>query len=405
MRKLQTKDNRKANTGITLITLVITIAVLAILAGVSLNAILGDDGILDIAQQRSDETQEKTAKSEMQQLVLEYQLSRSEETLEEFLKEKIPDRIDKVTNNGDNTLTMEKDGYKMVVNNVAGIPKITVGTANVVANGDGTGEALGEASTYLGNTLYITFSHSITGGTTTVEPPIPYTVTENGTYTFTVTGTVNEKEYVKKINVTVDQFKPITITYDANGGSNSPNEQKKDMGVNATLTSQIPKKEGYSFKSWNTMSDGSGVSFERGATYTQDESIKLYAQWKQMVTKTYSVGSTSSSSSEVYTGGTTREIISYGNCNIIPTKFTCLFQCGNVNATKTSTATFTVQGYTNGEWKTIFTKTATRPTYGAQYTVYEGTENYNTSEIYTDFKVIFTSTDNERLVYGSILIY
>lgn len=178
MRKLQTKDNRKANTGITLITLVITIAVLAILAGVSLDAILGDDGILDIAQQRSDETQEKTAKSEMQQLVLEYQLSRSEETLEEFLKEKIPDRIDKVTNNGDNTLTMEKEGYKMLVNNIAGIPKITVGTANVVANSDGTGEALGEASTYLGNTLYITFSHSITGGTTTVEPPIPCTVTK-----------------------------------------------------------------------------------------------------------------------------------------------------------------------------------------------------------------------------------
>ena len=104
----------------------------------------------------------------------------------------------------------------MLVNNIAGIPKITVGTANVVANSDGTGEALGEASTYLGNTLYITFSHSITGGTTTVEPPIPCTVTKNGTYTFTVTGTVNEKEYVKKINVTVDQFKPITITYDAN---------------------------------------------------------------------------------------------------------------------------------------------------------------------------------------------
>ena len=207
MRKLQTKDNRKANTGITLITLVITIAVLAILAGVSLNAILGDDGILDIAQQRSDETQEKTAQSEMQQLVLEYQLSRSEETLEEFLKEKIPDRIDKVTNNGDNTLTMEKDGYKMVVNNVAGIPKITVGTANVVANGDGTGEALGEASTYLGNTLYITFSHSITGGTTTVEPSIPYAVTANGTYKFTVTGTVNEKSYTKEVSVTVNQFK------------------------------------------------------------------------------------------------------------------------------------------------------------------------------------------------------
>ena len=214
MRKLQTKDNRKANTGITLITLVITIAVLAILAGVSLNAILGDDGILDIAQQRSDETQEKTAKSEMQQLVLEYQLSRSEETLEEFLKEKIPDRIDKVTNNGDNTLTMEKDGYTLTVDNttkkdddVNPKPTLTIGTAKVVANSDGTGDSLGEASTYLGNTLYIIFSHSITEGTTTVEPSIPYAVTANGTYKFKITGSVNGTTYTKEVSVEVNQFK------------------------------------------------------------------------------------------------------------------------------------------------------------------------------------------------------
>ena len=214
MRKLQTKDNRKANTGITLITLVITIAVLAILAGVSLDAILGDDGILDIAQQRSDETQEKTAKSEMQQLVLEYQLSRSEETLEEFLKEKIPDRIDKVTNNGDNTLTMEKDGYTLTVDNttkkdddVNPKPTLTIGTAKVVANSDGTGDSLGEASTYLGNTLYIIFSHSITEGTTTVEPSIPYAVTANGTYKFKITGSVNGTTYTKEVSVEVNQFK------------------------------------------------------------------------------------------------------------------------------------------------------------------------------------------------------
>ena len=214
MRKLQTKDNKKANTGITLITLVITIAVLAILAGVSLDAILGDDGILDIAQQRSDETQEKTAQSEMQQLMLEYQLSRSEETLEKFLKEKIPDRIDKVTNNGDNTLTMEKDGYTLTVDNttkkdddVNPKPTLTIGTAKVVANSDGTGDSLGEASTYLGNTLYIIFSHSITEGTTTVEPSIPYAVTANGTYKFKITGSVNGTTYTKEVSVEVNQFK------------------------------------------------------------------------------------------------------------------------------------------------------------------------------------------------------
>ena len=66
--------------------------------------------------------------------------------------------------------------------------------SKVVANSDGTGSAITDAnSVYLGNTLYITFSHSITGGTTVVDKTIPYAVTANGTYTFTVTGTVNGK--------------------------------------------------------------------------------------------------------------------------------------------------------------------------------------------------------------------
>ena len=48
---------------------------------------------------------------------------------------------------------------------------------------------------------------SISGGTTTVSPEVPYAVTENGTYKFTVTGTVNGTTYTKEVSVTVNQFK------------------------------------------------------------------------------------------------------------------------------------------------------------------------------------------------------
>ena len=89
-------------------------------------------------------------------------------------------------------------------------PEITVGEIKVVADSTGTGSAITDAnSVYLGNTLYITFSHSITGGTTTVDKIIPYAVTKNGTYTFTVTGTVNGKSYTKNVSVTVNQFKDV----------------------------------------------------------------------------------------------------------------------------------------------------------------------------------------------------
>ena len=48
---------------------------------------------------------------------------------------------------------------------------------------------------------------TISGGTTTVSPEVPYAVTENGTYKFTVTGTVNGTTYTKEVSVTVNQFK------------------------------------------------------------------------------------------------------------------------------------------------------------------------------------------------------
>ena len=48
---------------------------------------------------------------------------------------------------------------------------------------------------------------TISGGTTTVSPQVPYAVTENGTYKFTVTGTVNGTAYTKEVSVEVNQFK------------------------------------------------------------------------------------------------------------------------------------------------------------------------------------------------------
>ena len=210
--------------GITLVALVVTIVVLLILAGVSINAVLGDNGIIKQSKLATEETSEKVAREEIKRIVTEYELTSRSQTLEEFLKTKIPDRIDSVINNGDGTLTVTKNGYAVTVNNKQNssngpgsggstggetqTPEITIGEAKVVANSDGTGSAITDAaSVYLGDTLYITFSHSITGGTTTVDKTIPYAVTKNGTYKFTVTGTVNGTAYTKEVSVEVNQFK------------------------------------------------------------------------------------------------------------------------------------------------------------------------------------------------------
>ena len=211
--------------GITLITLAITIVVLIILAGVSINAVMGDDGIIKKAHNSANLTKEAEVKEAINRTILEFYLTNDYETLEDFLKAKVTEgKIDSVTKNADGTLTVKKGEYSVTVENKTNssggsssggstggetqTPEITIGEAKVVANSDGTGSAITDAaSVYLGNTLYITFSHSITGGTTTVDKTIPYAVTANGTYTFTVTGIVNGKSHTKNVSVTVNQFK------------------------------------------------------------------------------------------------------------------------------------------------------------------------------------------------------
>ena len=199
--------------GITLIALVITIVVLMILAGVSINTVLGDDGIIKKAKEAAETTKRASAEEEMNRLVLEYQLAKNDETLESFLQEKVTEgRIDGVTDNGDGTITITKKvegkDYTITVKKPAApTPSVKVGTIRVVSDSTGAGSSLGEASTRKGTTLYIMIESTISGGTTTVSPEVPYAVTENGTYKFTVTGTVDGTAYTKEVSVTVNQFK------------------------------------------------------------------------------------------------------------------------------------------------------------------------------------------------------
>ena len=199
--------------GITLVALVITIVVLLILAGVSINTVLGDDGIIKKAKEAAEATKQASAEEEMNRLVLEYQLASNDETLESFLQEKVTEgRIDGVTDNGDGTITITKKvegkDYTITVKKpVAPTPSVKVGAIRVVSDSTGAGSSLGEASTRKGTTLYIMIESTISGGTTTVSPQVPFAVTENGTYKFTVTGTVNGTAYTKEVSVTVNQFK------------------------------------------------------------------------------------------------------------------------------------------------------------------------------------------------------
>ena len=264
--------------GITLVALVITIVVLLILAGVSINTVLGDDGIIKKAKEAAEATKRASAEEEMNRLVLEYQLASNDETLESFLQEKVTEgRIDEVTDNGDGTITITKKlegkDYTITVKKpAASTPSVKVGTIRVVSDSTGAGSSLGEASTRKGTTLYIMIESTISGGTTTVSPEVPYAVTENGTYKFTVTGTVDGTAYTKEVSVTVNQFKnsiledinikigdSVNYTYDS-AGSYSLSSTYSGRGYSGAGSSSPSSTGGYS--SNQTIAQTTGLTWK-----------------------------------------------------------------------------------------------------------------------------------------------
>ena len=69
------KKLKKGNEGITLVALVVTIVVLLILAGISLNLVLGENGIITRAQEARDKTEQARINSEKSINSLEQELS------------------------------------------------------------------------------------------------------------------------------------------------------------------------------------------------------------------------------------------------------------------------------------------------------------------------------------------
>ena len=190
--------------------------------------VLGNNGIINKAKEASTKSAESSVKEKLDMTLLEYSM-RSGSSLEDFLNAKIESgEIDSVTKQADGTFEVEKDGYIATINANGTLgdfakagPRPAVSGIKVVANVNGSGENQPAKQTDEGTPLYVTFTHSIEGGTTTVSPSIPFKVTANGTYKFTVTGTVNGETSTKTVSVTVNQYSSkykigdyVNYTYD-----------------------------------------------------------------------------------------------------------------------------------------------------------------------------------------------
>ena len=212
------KLNLKERKGITLIALVITIIVLLILAGVSIAMLTGQNGILTQAQNAKTTNENKSAEEKVKLAIM---AAKSQSTDGSLDLDKLTTEV--TTNYGGQVdgaafpATVTIDGKSFTVDSDGNVeltgakPQIT----NAKVTTDAAGKNAATSNTAEGTTLYITFGATLENGTitkvvdndgnkemTASNGIYSKAVTENGKYTFTITGTGKNGE-VTTPNATV----------------------------------------------------------------------------------------------------------------------------------------------------------------------------------------------------------
>ncbi len=117
--KRKNKREIKKNNGITLIALVITIIILLILAGVTIATLAGDNGILTRATEANEKTKEAEVKEKVELMGQDYNIGKYtgqyEDIKKYFQKQAAKGEISRIVDNEDETYTIEKDGYEVII--------------------------------------------------------------------------------------------------------------------------------------------------------------------------------------------------------------------------------------------------------------------------------------------------
>lgn len=201
--------------GITLITLAIAIVVIIILAGVSINAIVGDDGLIKKAQESAELSNEAEAKETINRAILEFRLSKGYDTLKDFLDTKVTSgTIDSVVENYDGTLTISKNGYTMNVENKT---KTSSKDDNDSGNDQKKDDAQQEGTITLSVTPYNgTYDGQVHAAITGVivkpnDAKIEYSI-DGTTYSTTMPTIINASSITVNIRASKTGYKTQTVT-------------------------------------------------------------------------------------------------------------------------------------------------------------------------------------------------
>ena len=175
----------------------------------------------------------------------------------------------------DNELTLTADHLKKYVSHAALGSTLRVCDAEYLHGSDGWGHS--QIIVQKDENGFTVFE----GGLTNAPHCREHYYTWNGYADSNWPGSYAYIKYIKWPSAPAYEETPVenTVTYDANGGYNAPEDQTFNIGESVTLSTQEPLRAGYTFINWNTKQDGTGNVFYPGDIYSDNASVTLYAQW------------------------------------------------------------------------------------------------------------------------------
>ena len=160
----------------------------------------------------------------------------------------------------------------------------TINGTTITATGEATDTASDGAKSGIEGILR--YEYSIDGENYQNENT--FTVTTSGNYTIYIKA-IDKAGNETVVNKTVEVMIYYTLTYDANGGTNAPEDQQASNG-SYIITENMPTKKNYVFVGWGLTQDAKEAECHPGNTYTHEGDVILYAMWKSA---TYSISASS----------------------------------------------------------------------------------------------------------------
>ena len=135
------------------------------------------------------------------------------------------------------------------------------------------------------NTTYYATAYVVCGGTTYYSDVNTVVLSELGDGVMTIAMLIDlllgeSLDNVGEEVITTLQASLCTVTYDANGGSGAMPPQGFLKDTASALNANTFTRSYYTFSGWNTKADGTGTSYQDGASITLTANTTLYAQWE-----------------------------------------------------------------------------------------------------------------------------